>query len=88
MKPAAIRRKKIIIPVLLIVFCLLAVCVLFHTNPAAIKSDEIFKKTISVAIIVLSAFFIVVKYDKIGTLPVEIWQNRRLILKLAGNDVK
>jgi teichoic acid transport system permease protein len=30
----------------------------------------------------------VLKYDKIVTLPVEIWQNRRLILKLAGNDFK
>ena len=88
MKPTAIRRKKIIIPILLVIFCLLAVCVAFHTNPAAIKSDEIIKKSISVAVIIISAIFIVVKYDKITTLPVEIWQNRRLILKLAGNDFK
>lgn len=88
MTPAAIRKKKIIIPSLLVVFCLLAVCVVLHTNPAAIKSDEIIKKSISVAVIVISALFIVFKYDKIVTLPVEIWQNRRLILKLAGNDFK
>ena len=88
MKPTAIRRKNIIIPILLAVFCLLAVCVALHTNPAAIKSDEIMKKCISVSIIIISAIFIVVKYDKIVTLPLEIWQNRRLILKLAGNDFK
>ena len=88
MQPAAIRRKKIIIPILLLVFCLLALCVALHTNPEAIKSDEIIKKSISVSVIVLSAIFIVFKYDKIVTLPIEIWQNRRLILKLAGNDFK
>ncbi|MCR5441286.1 MAG: ABC transporter permease, partial [Lachnospiraceae bacterium] len=88
MKPTAIRRKKIIIPILLLVFCLLALCVALHTNPAAIKKDEIIKKCISLAVIVLSAIFIVIKYDKIVTLPLEIWQNRRLILKLAGNDFK
>ncbi len=88
MNNGAIKNKKFIITILLILFTAFAAVVVFHTNQDADPSQEKIKKIISVAVIIASAFFIVYKYDKIVTLPVEIWQNRRLIVKLALNDFK
>ncbi len=90
MNSPAIKRKKFIIALGLLAFAVLAAGVLLHVNtdPGVDPHMEVMKKTISMIVIVVSAFFFVLKYDKIVTLPVEIWQNRRLILKLAGNDFK
>ena len=90
MTSPAIRKKKIIITLVLMAFAVIAAGVLLHVNndPGSDPEMELIKKIISLSIIAVSAFFFVIKYDKIVTLPVEIWQNRRLILKLAGNDFK
>ncbi len=88
MQPAIIRYKKIVIAAVLAVLGLFAAGILLHANPNAEPSEELIKKSISVAIIALTVVFVVFKYDKLVTLPMEIWQNRRLIIKLAGNDFK
>ena len=85
---SAIRNKKFIITPVLIIFALMAGIVILHTNPDAPAKQEMIKKIISVIVIVFAAIFFALKYDKIVTLPVEIFQNRKLILKLAGNDFK
>ncbi len=71
-----------------LILAALAAVVVLHTNPEAERHYENVKKSISVGVIVCAAIFFALKFDKIVTLPVEIWQNRRLIIKLAGNDFK
>ncbi len=88
MLEVVLKKKKIIIAVVELLLAALATGVILHVNPAADAHYELIKKTISVTVIVCAGIFLALKYDKIVTLPVEIWQNRRLILKLAGNDFK
>lgn len=88
MLEAVLKKKKIIITVVVFILAALAAVVVLHTNPEAERNYENIKKTISVGVIICAAIFFALKFDKIVTLPVEIWQNRRLIIKLAGNDFK
>ncbi len=88
MLDVVLKKKKIIVTVVVLLLTVLAAVVVLHVNPDADRHYENIKKTISVCVIVCAAIFFALKYDKIVTLPVEIWQNRRLILKLAGNDFK
>ena len=88
MLDVVLKKKKIIITVVLILLVAFATVVVLHVNPEADAYYETIKKIISVTVIVCAGIFFALKYDKIVTLPVEIWQNRRLILKLAGNDFK
>ena len=62
--------------------------ILFHHNPLAVPKEEIIKKAIAIAMVlsVLTAF--IGFYDKIMSLPGELWANRELIWKLAKNDFK
>lgn len=73
-------------------FCLagviMAVLILVHHNPLADQQEEIIKKIVSCAVIAVSCAVFGCLYDKIVLLPVEIYQNRRLIWKLAKNDFK
>lgn len=59
-----------------------------HTNPLADPHEEIIKKTIAVAIIIVAILVLLFLYDKIMILPRELFQNRKLIWKLAKNDFK
>ena len=88
MLEVVLKKKKIIIVVAELLLAALATGVVLHVNPAADAHYELIKKIISVTVIICAGIFFALKYDKIVTLPVEIWQNRRLILKLAGNDFK
>ncbi|MCM1100280.1 MAG: ABC transporter permease [Clostridium sp.] len=67
---------------------LLAAVILLHSNPNADAEQEMLKKGISVAVILVSCFIFIRWYDKFTVLPVELWQNRHLIWKLAKNDFK
>lgn len=67
---------------------LLAAVILLHSNPDADPGQELLKKGISVAVILASCLIFIKWYDKFTVLPVELWQNRHLIWKLAKNDFK
>ena len=67
---------------------LLAAVILLHSNPDADPGQELLKKGISVAVILFSCLIFIRWYDKFTVLPVELWQNRHLIWKLAKNDFK
>lgn len=67
---------------------LLAAVILLHSNPDADPGQELLKKGISVAVILFSCLIFIRWYDKFTVLPVELWQNRHLIWKLARNDFK
>ena len=80
--------KKVGITVFSTVMLLMAVIIAVHHNPYADPQEEFIKKIISCVIIVVSCVIFALLYDKITTLPVELFQNRHLIWKLAKNDFK
>ena len=67
---------------------IMALIIGFHHNPYAVYSDELTKKIIAISIIIVAEIAFVLLYDKVTVLPVELWQNRHLIWKLARNDFK
>jgi len=81
-------KKKTTVTVVSIIVVALNLYIILHHNPLADPTEEIIKKVISC--IILEAIYLVFlfKYDKIATLPVELYQNRKLIWKLAKNDFK
>lgn len=83
-----LRKKRIGISVFLALAAVLALIIVIHTNPEADPSEEIIKKIISCAVIVFSSVLFAVFYEKLTVLPVELFQNRHLIWKLAKNDFK
>lgn len=68
----------------------LAVIILLHHNPgpAADPQQELLKKILSCALILTACIVFARWYDKFTTLPVELFQSRHLIWKLAKNDFK
>ena len=80
-------KKRTIVSVTVLIAALTAY-IIFHHNPFADPKEEMIKKIISC--VILAAIYIVFlwKYEKIVILPVELFQNRQLIWKLAKNDFK
>lgn len=76
------------------IFCLvgffMAAVIVLHQNrgPAADPQEELLKKILSCVVILLSCIIFAKGYDKFTTLPVELYQSRHLIWKLARNDFK
>ena len=68
----------------------LAVIIILHHNPgpAANPQQELLKKILSCALILAACIVFARWYDKFTTLPVELYQSRHLIWKLAKNDFK
>lgn len=85
-------KEKFSKKTVIVVFCLLAAImagiILFHHNPNADQNEELLKKAISCSVIVASCVLFGLLYDKIISLPVELFQSRHLIWKLAKNDFK
>lgn len=69
---------------------ILAVVIIVHQNPGpgADPLQELVKKVISCTVILAACIIFAKWYDKFTTLPVELFQNRHLIWKLAKNDFK
>lgn len=82
------KSKRITITIVLLCLFLMAVLIVCHTNPLANPKEELVKKVIACALILIGSVAFVALYDKIITLPIELYQNRRLIFKLAKNDFK
>jgi teichoic acid transport system permease protein len=82
------RRKKFIIGIVLLLSVVLAGVILWHHNPRADVREELLKKVLSCVIIIVSCLIFVKGYDKFTVLPVELYQNRRLMWKLAKNDFR
>ncbi|MCI9429069.1 MAG: ABC transporter permease [Lachnospiraceae bacterium] len=79
------RMHITIVSVVAIVFMMV---ILLHKNPFANPGDELIKKCIAAVIIMVSLVLYAVLYEKIIVLPAELYQNRKLIWKLAKNDFK
>ena len=80
--------KKVGIAAFTLVVLLIATLVMIHHNPFADPTDELTKKILACAVLLVSEVAFVLLYDKITVLPVELYQNRKLIWKLAKNDFK
>ena len=76
------------------IFCLvgliMAVIIIIHRNMGLLVDprEELIKKIISCALILASCIVFSKWYEKFTTLPVELYQSRHLIWKLAKNDFK
>ncbi len=66
----------------------MAVLIVMHQNPGADQGEELIKKIISCTVIGIACIMFIKWYDKFTSLPVELFQNRHLIWKLAKNDFK
>ncbi len=82
--------KKTGITIAVIVSSLLILIIALHVNkgPLANPQEELIKKIVSCTVITIACGVFIKLYDKITQLPVELWQNRRLIWKLSKNDFK
>ena len=80
--------KKANIAVVSVIALAFLLVIVLHENQFANPQDELIKKCIAGTIIVVSILLYIVLYDKITVLPAELYQNRKLIWKLAKNDFK
>lgn len=74
--------------IIITVAVVLAAIILLHHNPLADQKEEWIKKIIACVVLLGGVIGATTLYDKIVILPVELWQNRKLIWKLAKNDFK
>ena len=80
--------KRTGILIFLVFAVILGIIVVGHTNPYANQQDELTKKIIACGIILAACALFIRFYDKFTSLPVELFENRRLIWKLSKNDFK
>lgn len=76
----------------ILLFCaaalIAALIIVIHHNPRADRAEELMKKIIACAVLAVSCGVFAGFYDKITILPIELYQNRKLIWKLSKNDFK
>ena len=80
-------KTRNIIVVTLVALIMMVILVVHH-NPLADPHEENVKKIIACVVIVAAMPVFYRFYDRLVTLPVELWQSRKLIWKLAKNDFK
>lgn len=81
-------NKKAVIAIFLVAALSVAAVIITHDNPGANPSDELVKKVISCMVIFAACLVFIRWYDKFTVLPIELYQNRHLIWKLAKNDFR
>ena len=80
--------KKAGITIFTIAMVILGAIIVLYHNPLADPADELMKKGIVCGLIAAAIIAFIALYDKITVLPKELYQNRRLIWKLAKSDFK
>ena len=80
--------KPVGIAIFTAVMLVMAGVIIFYSNPLADPIQEMIKKVIACIIILIAILVFTFLYDKITVLPVELYQSRHLIWKLAKNDFK
>ena len=80
--------KPVGIAIFTTVMLIMALIIILFHNPLADPMQEMIKKMIACVIIVIAIIVFSLLYDKITILPVELYQSRHLIWKLARNDFK
>jgi teichoic acid transport system permease protein len=59
-----------------------------HQNPLADPDTELLKKICAIVLLAVAALVFAFFYHRLTVLPRELWQSRRMIWKMAGNDFK
>jgi teichoic acid transport system permease protein len=67
---------------------LLAFVLVHHHNPLADQVTDRMKKVSGCVLIAFTCIIFTIYYERILTIPTELWQSRKLIWKLAKNDFK
>ena len=67
---------------------LLALVLVLHHNPLADQVTENMKKVSGCVLILFTCIIFTIFYDGLTTIPIELFQSRKLIWKLAKNDFK
>ncbi len=69
---------------------LMALAILIHQNPgpSADPQEELLKKALSCGVILIACLVFAKWYEKFTTIPVELYQSRHLIWKLAKKDFR
>jgi teichoic acid transport system permease protein len=67
---------------------ILAFVLVQHHNPLADQVTERMKKVSGCVLIAFTCIIFTLYYERILTIPLELWQSRKLIWKLAKNDFK
>ena len=81
-------KKTVGIGIFSVAMLIMAIVIVMFHNPLADPKQEIIKKVIALALIAIAEVVFITLYDKITILPVELYQSRHLIWKLAKNDFK
>ena len=66
----------------------LAAIIIIHHNPLADPQEETVKKVIACLMIAGAMAIFYRFYDRLVSLPIELWQSRQLVWKLSKNDFK
>ena len=85
------RKKQTKRRVLLIVWAaaiVLTAVVIGHTNPLEDPDTARLKKICACLLLTLVVLLVTFGYSRLTQLPVELWNNRRLILRLSKNDFR
>ena len=80
--------KKIFLGVFYVLALALALILVLHQNPYADQLSEIRKKVSGCILLGALCILVTLWYEKLTVLPVELFQNRKLIKRLAVNDFK
>lgn len=67
---------------------ILAIVLIMHHNPLADQVTEEMKKVSGCVLITFTCLIFALFYDRMTTIPIELFQSRKLIWKLAKNDFK
>ena len=67
---------------------ILAIVLVMHHNPLADQVTERMKKVSGCVLITFTCMIFALFYDRLTTIPIELFQSRKLIWKLAKNDFK
>lgn len=67
---------------------ILAIVLILHHNPLADQVTERMKKVSGCVLITFTCTIFALFYDRLTTIPIELFQSRKLIWKLAKNDFK
>lgn len=71
-----------------VIAAIMMLTIVIHHNPLADQKEENIKKIIACVIIAAAMMIFYRFYDRLVSLPQELWQSRKLIWKLAINDFK
>ncbi|MBO4912111.1 MAG: ABC transporter permease [Butyrivibrio sp.] len=89
-KRVKIRKppKKKFLGVFYVLAFMVALIIFLHNNPLADQHTEMLKKICGCILLGVGCILVYFWYDKLTVLPVELWNSRKLIVRLSVNDFK